>query len=137
MDDEPKIPSATIQADDPRVDMAIERTIMASVRTQLAWIRTVVGLITAGIAIDRGIAALLESKLLTGDLWLNSGHFSGLFLALTGTLLMLVTTYHYFKLMKVLAGMKGKESSFFEPGLILSAIIAVIGIFSVIFLALE
>jgi putative membrane protein len=137
MDLELKIPSATIQADDPRVDMAIERTIMASVRTQLAWIRTVVGLITAGIAIDQGFTALLESKILTGNGWLHTVHFSGLFLTTTGTVLMLATTYHYFRFMKVLAKMKGRESSLLEPGLILSAIIAVIGILSVIFLAID
>lgn len=36
------------QTVDPRVDIAIERTLLAVERTQLAWVRTVLSLITSG-----------------------------------------------------------------------------------------
>jgi uncharacterized membrane protein YidH (DUF202 family) len=39
---------------DPRIDIAIERTLFALERTHLAWVRTVLALITSGIAIDKG-----------------------------------------------------------------------------------
>jgi uncharacterized membrane protein YidH (DUF202 family) len=46
---------------DIRIDLAVERTELALERTHLAWIRTTFTIMTAGIAIEKGLK-LFTSK---------------------------------------------------------------------------
>jgi uncharacterized membrane protein YidH (DUF202 family) len=66
MENEQQIKANERQDDDPRIEIAVERTQLAYERTQLAWIRTVLALITAGIAIDKGTETLHEARIADG-----------------------------------------------------------------------
>ena len=59
---------------DPRVDLAVERTELALERTHLAWIRAMFAIITAGIAIDKGIAFIHEKRVLENAALIKNAH---------------------------------------------------------------
>jgi len=94
-----KVQTARAEAEqnaDPRVDLAVERTELAHERTQLAWVRTVFSLYTAGIALDKGLEILHKERILAGNNWVSTGHFSGILLAILGTILSGLMTVIYF-----------------------------------------
>ena len=47
---------------DPRVRLAVERTLLAYERTQIAWVRTALALISFGFAIAKFFAYVRESR---------------------------------------------------------------------------
>ena len=123
------------QADDPRIEIAIERTQLAIERTQLAWIRTVLALITAGIAIDKGTEALHQARIEMGEALIKDGHFSGMLLTISGTAMMLLATVIFFKRMKELEQMRGIRRKLPYPVFILSVIISIFGALVIYFLS--
>jgi uncharacterized membrane protein YidH (DUF202 family) len=135
MNDKQQIQKESAYNDDPRIDLAVERTMLAMERTQLAWARTVLGLITGGVAIDRGIAALHEARMAAGVALVNNAHFAGLLLTSTGTLLMIITTGIYIRRMKQLNLMNGIKKKWPAPGTILSVFICLLGGFAIWFLS--
>ena len=116
---------------DPRVDLAVERTMYALDRTQLAWVRTVLGFITGGIAIDKGVSALHQARLLSGEAWERNGHFAGLLLTSVGTALMTLVTVFYIIRMWQLATMLEKRNKLIYPGTILSVFMCIVGALSI------
>ena len=123
------------QDDDPRIEIAIERTQLAIERTQLAWIRTVLALITAGIAIDKGTEALHQARIEMGEALIKDGHFSGMLLTISGTAMMLLATVIFFKRMKELEQMRGIRRKLPYPVFILSVIISIFGALVIYFLS--
>jgi putative membrane protein len=123
------------QDDDPRIEIAIERTQLAIERTQLAWIRTVLALITAGIAIDKGTEALHQARIEMGEALIKDGHFSGMLLTISGTAMMLLATVIFFKRMKELEQMRGIRRKLPYPVFILSVIISFFGALVIYFLS--
>ncbi|MFN8257062.1 MAG: DUF202 domain-containing protein [Bacteroidales bacterium] len=119
------------------VNLAVERTMYALERTQLAWVRTVLGLITAGIAIDKGVSALHQARLISGEAWDKNGHFAGLLLTWVGTLLMILVTVFYIIRMWQLASMLRKRNRLLYPGTLISVFICILGFLSVYFLTLS
>jgi putative membrane protein len=112
---------------DPRVDLAVERTILAMERTQLAWVRTVLTLITAGIAIDK----LHMARIIAGIAWQKDAHMAGLLLTSTGTALMTFVTFLYIIRIRELTTMRGRRNSFPQPGTLISIFIIVIGVLAI------
>ena len=112
---------------DPRVDLAVERTELALERTQLAWIRTVLGLIAGGIGLDKGIEAIHKNRVDSGSAFVENAHAIGISLSLTGTLLMVFTTWYYIRRTHGLAGIKGVKPISFPPGALASVIIILLG----------
>ena len=109
-------------------DLAVERTELALERTHLAWIRTTFSIMTAGVAIDKGMAYIHE-KLVAQDIALvKNAHFIGLFLTSFGTVLLLIETYQYVKRNKQLASIKQGKAPLFTPGLILAILVLILGI---------
>lgn len=121
--------------DDPRVDLAVERTMLAMERTLLAWVRTVMGLITGGVAIDKGTAAIHDARLAAGVALMKNGHVAGLFLTIVGTVLMFVVTILYIRRIRELKQMVGIKGKFPEPGVILSIFICLLGGLAIYFLS--
>jgi uncharacterized membrane protein YidH (DUF202 family) len=119
---------------DPRQDLAIERTELALERTHLAWVRTVIGLITSGFVVDTGFSALHKARLSSGEAWTDNGHAAGLLLTVSGTLLMIMATFFYFKRVRELARMRSASKSFFAPDFILSFVIIGVGIILIYFM---
>ena len=134
MNNEQQIRAAAEQDADPRIDLAVDRTILALIRTQLAWIRTIIGLMTAGLAIDKGFAALHEARMVSGEAWVKNGHFAGLVMTSSGTLLIIIVTINYLMGMKTLNKMKGTKRKLYDPGLILSVLITLIGFLMLYFM---
>jgi uncharacterized membrane protein YidH (DUF202 family) len=134
MKDEQQIRADAEQNADPRIDLAVDRTIFALIRTQLAWIRTIIGLMTAGLAIDKGFAALHEARLIAGNAWVKNGHFAGMVMTCSGTLLIIIVTVNYIKGMGALNKMKGKQTKLYDPGLMLSLLITLIGFLMLYFM---
>jgi putative membrane protein len=119
---------------DPRTYLAIERTMLAHDRTQLAWIRTIIGMMTAGLAIDKGFSALHQARLVTGEAWAKNGHFAGMFLTISGVVLILLTGFYYVKSTKQLSTMKGKKMQILNPVIILSLLVLIVGILALFFM---
>lgn len=134
MTGEQQIRAAAEQDADPRIDLAVERTILALMRTQLAWIRSIITLMTAGLAIDKGFAALHEARMMSGDALMKNGHVAGVIMTSSATLLMMIVMVNYLKGMGALNNMKGKKTKLYDPGLILSLIITVVGFLMLYFM---
>lgn len=127
----------TEQDIDPRLDLAVERTALALERTQLAWGRTVISFITAGLAIDKGTAALHEARLVSGHAWAKNGHFGGLLLTLTATILMIMVTVAYVKRMRNLNKIQGLKAKQSLPTTLLSVFVCLVGLLAFVFLHLS
>jgi uncharacterized membrane protein YidH (DUF202 family) len=135
MADEQQIKSSTEEDDDPRIEIAIERTQLAYERTQLAWIRTVLALISVGIAIDKGTQALHEALVAMGEALVKDGHFSGMLLSISGTVLMALATGINFRRMKELDQMRRIRRKLPYPVFILSCVICFFGVIVIYFLS--
>jgi len=123
------------QEDDPRIEIAIERTQLAYERTQLAWIRTVLALISAGIAIDKGTEALHQARVAMGEALIKDAHFSGMLLSISGTVMMILATVLHFRRMKELDQMRGIRKKLPYPVFILSCVISFFGALAIYFLS--
>jgi uncharacterized membrane protein YidH (DUF202 family) len=135
MENEQLIKTNAEQADDPRIEIALERTLLAYERTQLAWIRTVMALITAGIAIDKGTQALHEALIASGDALVKDGHVAGMLLTISGTVMMILSTGFTFRRMKELDQLRGIRRNLPYPVFILSCIISFFGVIVIYFLS--
>lgn len=132
MKDEQSIRKEAENDVDPRVDLAVERTMLALERTQLAWVRTVLTLITAGIAIDK----LHLARIVAGIAWQKDAHMAGVLLTSAGTALIILTTINYIKRKRELSLMRGRKNTLLEGGTLISIFITMIGalaIFSLVY----
>jgi len=123
MNDEQTIRKEAEKDVDPRVDLAVERTMLALERTQLAWVRTVITLITAGIAIDKVHLA----RIIAGIAWQKDAHMAGLLLTSAGTALITLATVHYIIRIHELSLMRGRRNNLFQAGTFISIFMIVIG----------
>ena len=122
---------------DLRIVLAVERTMLANERTQLAWVRTVLGFITGGIAIDKGVSALHQARLLTGEAWVKNGHFAGLLMTSVGTALMALVTVLFIKRLWELSTMLGRRNKLLHPGTLISVFMIIVGTLSVYILTID
>jgi putative membrane protein len=113
---------------DPRVHLSVERTELAWERTQLAWIRTVLGFLASGIALDKGLESMRKARIESGDAFFANTHIIGIILSITGTLLMLISTWLYIRRSYNLAKQKGVKPMWFPPGVIASLLIVILGL---------
>jgi uncharacterized membrane protein YidH (DUF202 family) len=112
---------------DPRVDLAVERTELVLERTQLAWIRTTLTFVATGIALDKGVEAIHQSRLQSGDALFDNAHIIGISLSITATVLLLLVTLFYLRRSRRLASMKGVKPVLFPPGAAASTLIILLG----------
>jgi uncharacterized membrane protein YidH (DUF202 family) len=105
----------------------VQRTEFALERTQLAWVRTVFALITAGLALDRGTAALHHARVLAGENWVTSGHFGGIALAGAGTVFLFLATVSYVRQANSLSVLRTGKARRVPPSLPLSALVILLG----------
>ena len=123
MKDEQTIRKEAEEDVDPRVDLAVERTMLALERTQLAWVRTVITLITAGIAIDKVHLA----RIIAGIAWQKDAHMAGLLLTSTGTALMAFVTFLFILRTRELKSIRTSRNNFPQPGTLISIFMIVVG----------
>ena len=125
------------KAMDRNTDLAIERTQLAVERTQLAWVRTIMGMITGGVAIDKGFTALHEARVLAGTAWVKNGHFAGLLLTITGTLLMIFASLVFIKNINQLDRMGNSKRKLPTAATILSIFVCLLGGLAIYFLSIS
>jgi putative membrane protein len=109
------------------LDLAVERTQLAYERTHLAWIRTMFALMTAGLAIDKGVAFIHQQRVESGTAWIKNAHFIGLSLTSAGTILLLVETAQYIMRTRQLAKLRKARFYFLSPGTVLSFLVILLG----------
>lgn len=120
-------PLKSIEIDDPRVDLAIQRTEWALERTQLSWVRTAFAVISAGLALDKGTEALHEARLLKGANWVEGGHIGGVILSLAASFLLLSATLLYHQRARQLAAAHGRPFSLLQPCVVISWLVVALG----------
>jgi putative membrane protein len=119
---------AAEQDTDPRVDLAVQRTELAEDRTLLAWIRTTIGLMGAGVAFDKGAQFLHEERLASGAAFVKNSHLVGLTLTAASTLLLLFVLLQYRKSMERLSHIKGGAWPGFSPSMLAAVLLILLGI---------
>jgi putative membrane protein len=112
---------------DPAIGLAAERTELALERTQLAWIRTMFTFITGGLAIDKGLRALHQSRLLSDRAWVHGAHGIGIGLTAAGTLILIAATTNYVRRSRELAEFRGIRLSFLAPPILVSGLVIALG----------
>jgi putative membrane protein len=122
--------STTIHAsqEDPRIDLAIERTELAIERTQLAWIRTTLAFLGSGIALDKGVEAIRQGRMESGNAFFKHAHIVGLSLSIAGTCIMAYATWYFMRRLHTLQTAKGIQPVSFPPALASSILMIVLGI---------
>ena len=113
---------------DTHVDLAVERTELALERTHLAWIRTTFAMMTAGIAIDKGLEIIHRQRLLTNKALAENGHIIGIMIKSFGVLLLVIETIQFVKRSRQLARLRRITYSFFSTNFILAALVIITGI---------
>jgi uncharacterized membrane protein YidH (DUF202 family) len=121
------IRSSAEQAADPQLDLAVQRTELALDGTQLAWVRTAFTLITAGLAIDNGAAALHQARVLAGTNWVTGSHVVGVALTAAATVFLLLTSVAYFQQARTLARLRGTKPPWLPPAMLISSLVVLLG----------
>jgi uncharacterized membrane protein YidH (DUF202 family) len=128
LDEENKLIDALEEKNDPKNEWAIERTELALERTHLAWIRTLFTLMTASIAIDKGLELIHEARLSKGDALFRNAHAIGISLTSIGSILLLIESNAYVHRSRQLARMKNKKSLAMSTPIVLSLLVFLLGI---------
>ncbi|PWU03032.1 MAG: hypothetical protein C5B52_04180 [Bacteroidetes bacterium] len=81
--------------DDPRVDLAVERTLLSWERTQLAWIRTVLALVAGGIGLDKGLEVIHEQRLIKQTALVQSAQAIGISLSIIASVTIIFSTIFF------------------------------------------
>jgi len=113
---------------DIRTDLAVERTELALERTHLAWVRTTFAIITAGIAIDKGLEFIHQQRLINNEALAENGHLIGITITFMGMTLLLIETLQFVKRSKQLALLRNAAAAFFSTNVALAALVMLTGI---------
>jgi putative membrane protein len=117
--------SAEQQAD-PRVDLAVLRSELAEDRTLLAWVRTAIAPIGAGVAFDKGTQLFHQDRLLSGTACVRGGHVAGL--TITVSLLLSFVMIQHLSQSSALARLKGVAPPRFLPTAFASFLVMLFGV---------
>lgn len=112
---------------DPRIDLAVQRTELAEDRTLLAWVRTNLGLMGAGVAFDKGVRYFHEARLASGAAWVRSGHVVGISFTAASTLLLAIVVWNYLRSVRTLAGMGRRKPPRATPAFVAAVLVVVLG----------
>lgn len=82
---------------------ALEATLYALERTLLAWVRTSLALLGSGIAIDKGMEYIHQTRVLSGTALFENAHMIGIVLSCFSTLLLLLSTLFSYQRLASLA----------------------------------
>lgn len=113
--------------EDPRSNLAIERTTYALERTQLAWIRTTLTFLGSGIALDKGMEYIHRARLESGKALFENAHVVSISLSAGGTLLLAVNAWFCLKRFRSLSLLKREKAVQFPPVLWASLLMILLG----------
>ncbi|RDI10241.1 DUF202 domain-containing protein [Flavobacterium sp. AG291] len=106
--------------------LTAEQTDLALETTHLAWVRTTLVMILAGLCISKGPQILSEAKLLTQEIIAES-NIMGIVLVVTGTVLLTVITFYFLLRRKQLSSVSKINSYTLIPMLLISAFTVLVG----------
>ena len=120
------VEAAEIEVDEA-VWLAITRTELALHRTLMAWIRTALALMAAGIAYDKGFRFLHEARIEAGTAWVQSAHVAGITVVGVSTLLLVLVTISYFMSIRSLAASRRSGIAQALPTVLAALLVIVLG----------
>lgn len=115
------------QAQDTKTLLAVERTLYAVERTQLAWVRTTLAMLGSGIALDKGMEYIHQTRVIAGTALFESAHIIGVVLSLFSTILLLLSTVFCYRRVSMLTIQMKMNMRTVLPTLFLSLLVVVLG----------
>jgi len=116
------------------LDLAVIRTELASDRTLLAWIRTALTLMAAGIAYDKGFRLLHDQRVVAGNAWVHSANFAGILVTGASTVLLVIATLRHVMIARSLADARRRGIGRAVPSLLAAALVILLGCAVIVFL---
>jgi putative membrane protein len=118
---------------DAAVELSFTRTELASDRTLLAWVRTALTLLAAGIAYDKGFRLLHDERLAAGTALVRSANFAGVLVSAASTVLLAIATVQHLMMARSLAaGRRGIGGAI--PTLLAAVLVILLGCAVIVFL---
>ena len=115
------------QAQDIKTLLAVERTLYAVERTQLAWVRTTLAMLGSGIALDKGMEYIHQTRVIAGTALFESAHIIGVVLSLFSTILLLLSTIFCYRRLSILTTQMKMNMRTGLPTLCLSLLVVTLG----------
>lgn len=115
------------QEQDTKTLLALERTLYAVERTQLAWVRTTLAMLGSGIALDKGMEYIHQTRVLAGTALFESAHIIGVVLSVFSTILLLFSTVFGYRRMSILTAQMNMHRYHKLPTFFLSLLVVLLG----------
>lgn len=119
---------------DAAVELSFLRTELASDRTLLAWVRTALTLMAAGIAYDKGFRLLHDERLAAGTAFVRSANFAGVLVAGASTALLAIATVRHVMIARSLATARHRGVGGAIPTLLAAVLVILLGCAVIVFL---
>jgi uncharacterized membrane protein YidH (DUF202 family) len=96
------VESAEVELD-TALALAFTRTELTSDNTLLAWVRTALAMMAAGIAYDKAFLLLHDERLAAGTAWVRSANFAGILVTGISVVLLVIATVRHLRIARSLA----------------------------------
>ncbi len=106
---------------------ALETTLYALERTQLAWIRTTLALLGSGIALDKGMEYIHQTRVLSGTALFENAHIIGIVLSCFSTLLLFLSTLFSYQRLARLTDQLGTGRKIIFPVIATACLVILLG----------
>ena len=106
---------------------ALEATLYALERTLLAWIRTTLALLGSGIALDKGMEYIHQTRVLSGTALFENAHVIGIVLSCFSTLLLFLSTLFSYQRLARLADQLGNGRKTIFPVIATASLVILLG----------
>ena len=106
---------------------ALEATLYALERTLLAWIRTTLALLGSGIALDKGMEYIHQTRVLSGTALFENAHVIGIVLSCFSTLLLFLSTLLSYQRLARLADQLGTGRKTIFPVIATACLVILLG----------
>lgn len=106
---------------------ALEATVYALERTLLAWIRTTLALLGSGIALDKGMEYIHQTRVLSGTALFENAHVIGIVLSCFSTLLLFLSTLFSYQRLARLADQLGTGRKVIFPVIATAGLVIILG----------
>ena len=106
---------------------ALATTVYALERTLLAWIRTTLALLGSGIALDKGMEYIHQTRVSSGTALFENAHVIGIVLSCFSTLLLFLSTLFSYQRLAHLADQLGSGRKVIFPVIATACLVILLG----------